>query len=456
MALEEMPSHTTSLLGLAKSEILPGAGKSLLNDTLSSRLNTEIKEVIAVLQETQSDVTLRCECNSSSVIKWTHNDELVIQCEVDHGLKCKVGHGFTNRVKIGKNCDLIISPLQYTDQGVYYGTCGDQRFDYSLVVLVPRVVNVSAGESAVLRCYAVPTANRKLYNLWEKVDTERRVQVLQFKNENFSYEPKLKGRVWASKDGYSRGDYSMHITKALPSDHGLYLCRYSEEESDLSRGDPNSVLLNVQAKNHALEIKVGDSVNIPVTDLAEVTFTRGGDTPPEVTCSVKGGKPECSSKYDGRITVGNNMLTLTHFSLDDGGVYTLREEGEVFSIFNITAIHHGETQSSSTTNIVRICIVALIGVILVVVIVVVCKYLSKRHSNEVRMGALAGQCDGVQREETGVPSDTTQAEQPTKATALFVPEVDESQLSVPLTETSSHSPLPFREKESVSVGVDMP
>ncbi|KAL2082487.1 hypothetical protein ACEWY4_022305 [Coilia grayii] len=349
MALEEMPSHTTSLLGLAKSEILPDAGKSLLNDTLSSRLNT----------------------------------------------------------------------------------------------------------SAVLRCYADTEKSRNPYNLWEKVDTERRVQVLQFKSGNFSYEPKLKGRVWASEDGYSTGDYSMHITKALPSDHGLYLCQYSErEDRDLFRGAPNSALLNVQAKNHALEIKVGDSVNIPITDLAEVTFTRGGDTPPEVTCSVKGGKPECSSKYDGRITVGNNMLTLTHFSLDDGGVYTLREEGEVFSIFNITAIHHGETQSSSTTNIVIICIVALVVVILVVVIVVVWKYLSKRHSNEVRMGALAGQCDGVQHEETGVPSDTTQAEQPTEATALFVPEVDESQLSVPLTETSSHSPLPFREKESVSV--DMP
>ncbi|KAL2082484.1 hypothetical protein ACEWY4_022302 [Coilia grayii] len=400
----------------------------------------EIKEVIAVLQETQSDVTLRCECNSSSVIKWTRNEKLVIQCEVDHGLKCKVGHGFTNRVKIGKNCDLIISPLKYNDRGYYVGACGDQHFKYSFVVLRPEVVNVSAGESAVLRCYADTEKSRNPYNLWEKVDTERRVQVLQFKSGNFSYEPKLKGRVWASEDGYSRGDYSMHITKALPSDHGLYLCQYSErEDRDLFRGAPNSALLNVQAKNHALEIKVGDSVNIPITDLAEVTFTRGGDTPPEVTCSVKGGKPECSSKYDGRITVGNNMLNLTHFSLDDGGVYTLREEGEVFSIFNITAIHHGETQSSSTTNIVRICIVALVGVILVVV----CKYLSKRHSNEVRMGALAGQCDGVQREETGVPSDTTQAEQPTEATALFVPEVDESQLSVPLTETSSHSPLPF-------------
>ncbi|KAL2082482.1 hypothetical protein ACEWY4_022300 [Coilia grayii] len=400
MALEEMPSHTTSLLGLAKSEILPDAGKSLLNDTLSSRLNTVFKEN---------------ESKSSPIIFAVHFAVHVLQ------------------------------PLKYNDRGYYVGACGDQHFKYSFVVLRPEVVNVSAGESAVLRCYADTEKSRNPYNLWEKVDTERRVQVLQFKSGNFSYEPKLKGRVWASEDGYSTGDYSMHITKALPSDHGLYLCQYSDtEDRDLFRGAPNSALLNVQAKNHALEIKVGDSVNIPITDLAEVTFTRGGDTPPEVTCSVKGGKPECSSKYDGRITVGNNMLTLTHFSLDDGGVYTLREEGEVFSIFNITAIHHGETQSSSTTNIVGICIVALVGVIQVLVNIVVWKCCSKRgHSNEVRMGALAGQCDGVQCEETGVPSDTSQAEQPSEATALFVPDVDESQLSVPLTETSSHSPLPF-------------
>ncbi|XP_018600497.2 matrix remodeling-associated protein 8-like [Scleropages formosus] len=108
-------------------------------------------------------------------VKWTSSGDPVF---VYHQGKLTTGPGFKNRVHLSKeeieggNFSLIISPVEYSDKGLY--SCfynNEWLHDVRLDVVVPTVVSVPVGDPVKLHCYA--DINRQIEDSqldvrWEK------------------------------------------------------------------------------------------------------------------------------------------------------------------------------------------------------------------------------------------------------------------------------------------------
>ncbi|KAG7458530.1 hypothetical protein MATL_G00221360 [Megalops atlanticus] len=159
------------------------------------------------------------------------------------GSKVNSGPGFEERVtfrdqeKDPENHSLTISPVKYTDKGVYQckSKIGKILNDMHVKVLGTVRHSVPQGESFALDCYLDlnRTIRYEVLNVtWFKDDEV----MCQLRKGHFNCTPELESRVRFPSNG-SGGDMSIIILEACASDGGRYRCASKGPEL---KGNPDS------------------------------------------------------------------------------------------------------------------------------------------------------------------------------------------------------------------------
>ncbi|XP_018600496.2 matrix remodeling-associated protein 8-like isoform X3 [Scleropages formosus] len=215
-------------------------------------------------------------------VKWTSSGDPVF---VYHQGKLTTGPGFKNRVHLSKeeieggNFSLIISPVEYSDKGLY--SCfynNEWLHDVRLDVVVPTVVSVPVGDPVKLHCYADinrQTEDSQLDVRWKK---EGKL-VLHLHSGLVTQGSGFKNRVDVSKEDIRKGDLSLILNDTRLSDQGHYQCFYNDLTGCLGR-----VTLNIAAHEDTLTVSGGQSIILLLrsTEPARVQFFSTGHWIPPV------------------------------------------------------------------------------------------------------------------------------------------------------------------------------
>ncbi|XP_018600492.2 uncharacterized protein LOC108930001 isoform X1 [Scleropages formosus] len=310
-------------------------------------------------------------------VKWTSSGDPVF---VYHQGKLTTGPGFKNRVHLSKeeieggNFSLIISPVEYSDKGLY--SCfynNEWLHDVRLDVVVPTVVSVPVGDPVKLHCYADinrQTEDSQLDVRWKK---EGKL-VLHLHSGLVTQGSGFKNRVDVSKEDIRKGDLSLILNDTRLSDQGHYQCFYNDLTGCLGR-----VTLNIAAHEDTLTVSGGQSIILLLrsTEPARVQFFSTGNQSTGVSvCVVEGGLPWCEAQYHHRVSIQNGSFQLHHASPSDSGVYRVIDQRTNITISSTTVSVSPSEQSSQGHWIPPVLALALVAV--VVLVLAVCWYCRRR------------------------------------------------------------------------------
>ncbi|XP_036372747.1 uncharacterized protein LOC118769641 [Megalops cyprinoides] len=206
-----------------------------------------------------SSITLPC--SGADFDQWrilgNENNEEQLVASLNKS-KVNAGPGFEGRItftdleKDPENLSLTISPVKYTDKGVYqcWSNSGEILTDVRLEVLVPRMHSVPQGEPLTLHCYVDISRHMRYKDLdftWYK-DGQL---VCRVHGGDITYGPGFEDKVILSPSRTLDGDMALTLHQVHPSDQGEYWCTSNEPERK-GNPDSHSVTVTVPPKDSRL------------------------------------------------------------------------------------------------------------------------------------------------------------------------------------------------------------
>ncbi|XP_026209205.1 uncharacterized protein LOC113157798 [Anabas testudineus] len=178
--------------------------------------------------------------------------ELIVARRVDGTWKTPTssssGLNYTDRVEHQSSSSLVLSRLNYNDNGLYEFLCSDKvvdRIQLDIVFLIP--VPVTLGDTATLWCHFMTAGGSDVkFVSWEKGGQQ--VVRADLWSGNVTYGPGFETNVSVPSDWVSQGDLTLTISRVQQQDQGDYYCYTHDKEGEKRPGNPGPVRLTVNQR----------------------------------------------------------------------------------------------------------------------------------------------------------------------------------------------------------------
>ncbi|XP_045921638.1 uncharacterized protein si:dkey-22i16.9 [Micropterus dolomieu] len=153
--------------------------------------------------------------------------------------------GYNGRIKHHSELSVILTPVNYNDNGLYEFTCGSRVVTViELEVITTCDVSVTEGDTVTLPCHSFTAGGSAKVIRWEK-DGELVIE-LDPSSEEIRYAAKFERRVSVSPDWHLKGDTSLTFERVESDDQGDFVCHAQDKDG---KRKPVAVRMRVKKCN---------------------------------------------------------------------------------------------------------------------------------------------------------------------------------------------------------------
>ncbi|XP_044038861.1 uncharacterized protein si:dkey-22i16.9 [Siniperca chuatsi] len=153
--------------------------------------------------------------------------------------------GYKGRIKHNATYRVVLTDVNYNDNGLYEFTCGRHVVSLTELEVLPfEDVDVTEGETVTLPCYAF-TAREPAEGKppkWER--NGELVAEPNFTSREIRYGTGFEGRVTVSSDWSSKGDLSLTLEGVKLEDQGDFICHGHDK-----KGERKTVAMRLRVSN---------------------------------------------------------------------------------------------------------------------------------------------------------------------------------------------------------------
>ncbi|XP_029283647.1 uncharacterized protein LOC115005823 [Cottoperca gobio] len=152
--------------------------------------------------------------------------------------------GYEGRIKHHSTCSLVLTQLNYNDNGLFEFFCGGSVVTLTQLEVVVSYKSVPEGGQATLPCHSLTARRPAQLIRWEKDGA----LVIEWdpSSGGIRYGAGFKGNVSISPERYLSGDISLTLARAQPEDQAVYWCYTQEKDGRKQRGNPAAVRLIIE------------------------------------------------------------------------------------------------------------------------------------------------------------------------------------------------------------------
>ncbi|XP_031591251.2 uncharacterized protein LOC116316766 [Oreochromis aureus] len=239
----------------------------------------------AILGESvELSADVKCEAQEFSLIYRLRDDSPRTVAQLVNGVWIP-GESYRERVEHSSTGSLLLTRVNYNDQGYYEFTCAGQvvtTIHLEVLIISNNNLSVPEGDTLTLPCYFHTVGDSVGSVVWER-DGEL-VLKQSLSSGELIYGTGFEGRVSVRFDWFVLGDLSLTVERVQLEDRGDFFCcvkKGSRQRGEWrERGSPAAVRVTVSERS-----TISSSTSAPPTREAE-THTAACDTPIIITAGI--------------------------------------------------------------------------------------------------------------------------------------------------------------------------